>query len=317
VVAFLCGRLGKLSAGPGPPSRADSGANLDASADADGITNPDANADASANANAIACGDENADADTNTKANANAEGNENVNASANADGNANTDTDADTNAKANANAEGNGNVNANANADGNANTDAGTGANAKADALANAKANANASQASSIMDTFLRDLGQPEYVHVLLNPLPVYGLGVALLGLIAATCMNNRGGQVVALALVFACAASVWLVVHYGEAAENGVLAMSDNDGQAWFKAHEHRADELAWIYYALALVSIGATLFPKKWPRSARPLTLVTIVLGMVALSAGAYIAHAGGKIRHKEFRNVPPPVTTEGETS
>ena len=167
------------------------------------------------------------------------------------------------------------------------------------------------------MDAFLRDLGQPEYLHVLLNPLPVYGLGVALLGLIAAMCMNNRGGQVVALALVCTCAASAWLVVHYGEAAESGVLGMADDDGQAWLKAHEHRADELVWTYTVLALVSVAAMFLPRKWPKSARPLSLIAIVWGIVALSSGAYISHAGGKIRHKEFRNVPPPVTTEAETS
>jgi hypothetical protein len=33
--------------------------------------------------------------------------------------------------------------------------------------------------------------------------------------------------------------------------------------------------------------------------------------VLALVSLGAGGYIAHAGGKIRHREFRNVPPPKT------
>ena len=32
--------------------------------------------------------------------------------------------------------------------------------------------------------TLLRDLQQPEYVHVLLNPLPVYGLLIGLIGLV-------------------------------------------------------------------------------------------------------------------------------------
>ena len=31
------------------------------------------------------------------------------------------------------------------------------------------------------METILRALQQPEYLHVLINPLPVYGLAVALL----------------------------------------------------------------------------------------------------------------------------------------
>src|SRR5204863_79450 len=89
-----------------------------------------------------------------------------------------------------------------------------------------------------MMEAILRDLHQPEYLHVLLNPLPVYGLAIALLGLIAATYLGTRGGQVTALVLIFACAAAAWPVAHYGEAAETNVVAMADEDGQAWLKAH-------------------------------------------------------------------------------
>ena len=51
--------------------------------------------------------------------------------------------------------------------------------------------------------TIWQDFSQPEYIHVLINPLPVYGLAIAWLGLIAAIIMRSRGGQVTALALVF------------------------------------------------------------------------------------------------------------------
>lgn len=38
-------------------------------------------------------------------------------------------------------------------------------------------------------------LGKPEYVHVLLNPLPVYGLAVAVVGLIIFAFIENKGGS--------------------------------------------------------------------------------------------------------------------------
>jgi glucan phosphoethanolaminetransferase (alkaline phosphatase superfamily) len=166
-----------------------------------------------------------------------------------------------------------------------------------------------------MIDAILRDLRQPEYLHVLLNPLPVYGLAIALFGLIAAMYLGTRGGQVTALVLIFACAASAWPVAHYGEAAESSVLAMADDDGQAWLKAHAHRADELIYVFYALALVSAAAIFAPKRWPSTARPLAIATLILAIVSLGAGFYIAQAGGKIRHREFRNFPPP-TTEAES-
>lgn len=162
-----------------------------------------------------------------------------------------------------------------------------------------------------MIDTILRDLQQPEYLHVLLNPLPVYGLMIALFGLIAATYLRSRGGQLAGLVLIFATALSIWPVVYHGDQAYDRVLSMADNDGQAWLKAHVHRADQLVYFYYALALVSAAAIFAPKKWPRTARPLVWLTMLLAIVSLGAGVYIAYAGGKIRHREFRTVPPPQT------
>jgi hypothetical protein len=162
-----------------------------------------------------------------------------------------------------------------------------------------------------MIETILRDLQRPEYLHVLINPLPIYGLAIALLGLIAAMYLGTRGGQVTALILVFACAASAWPVAHYGEAAEDGTLAMADEDGQAWLKAHAHRADNFVYVFYVLALVSAAAIFAPAKWPGTARPLAVATLILAIASLGTGSYIAHAGGKIRHREFRTTPPPKT------
>lgn len=166
------------------------------------------------------------------------------------------------------------------------------------------------------MEAILRDLQQPEYLHVLLNPLPVYGLAIATFGLIAAMYLGTRGGQVTALVLIFACAASAWPVAHYGEAAEARVLVAADADGQAWLKAHAHRAEDLIYLFFALALVSAAAIFAPKKWPRSTRPLAIAALILAITSLGAGLYIAHAGGKIRHREFRSTPPPETPESES-
>ena len=64
--------------------------------------------------------------------------------------------------------------------------------------------------------------------------------------------------------------------------------------------------DSLVWLATAI--------LVPMKWPKSATPLTILTLLLSFVVLGIGGYIAHAGGKIRHREFRNEPaPPVPVE----
>jgi disulfide bond formation protein DsbB len=161
-----------------------------------------------------------------------------------------------------------------------------------------------------MIDAILRDLRQPEYIHVLINPLPVYGLVMGLLGLIVALFLKSRRAQIVALIIIVISAASAWPVYILGEQAYNRVLTMADEPGQAWLDEHKDRGEDLIWLFYALATLSAVALVAPRKWPRSTTPLVIAVILVGAVTLGAGGYIAYAGGKIRHREFRNVPPPV-------
>jgi plastocyanin len=160
-----------------------------------------------------------------------------------------------------------------------------------------------------MFETILRGLRQPEYVHVLLNPLPVYGLAVGLIALLVAICLRSRATTVVALIVVFISAAAAWPVYEYGEQGYDRVLAMADNDGQAWLASHKERAEDLIWLFYALAILSTIALIAPAKWPGLSIWLGVAVLVLGAIALGSGGYIAYAGGRIRHREFRNEPPP--------
>jgi len=152
-------------------------------------------------------------------------------------------------------------------------------------------------------------LQQPEYLHVLLNPLPVYGLGLGLLACLVALAIRSRGASVVALMIVFVSALSAWPVKELGEQGFDRVLSMADQDGQTWLKIHEARADAVLWVFFALAALAAAAIFLPKKWPRSATPLLLATTLGTVAALGCGAWIGYAGGQVRHKEFRYGPPP--------
>lgn len=160
-----------------------------------------------------------------------------------------------------------------------------------------------------MIDTFLRGLRQPEYIHVLINPLPIYGLFLSWVGLIIALFLRSRRAQVATLALVLISSTSAWPVYEFGQQAYDRVLSIADSDGQAWLDEHQDRAEDLIYIFYALAVLSAIAIAAPMKWPKSSVPLAVAAILLGAVTLGTGGYIAYAGGKIRHREFRNEPPP--------
>src|SRR5881397_1157795 len=107
-----------------------------------------------------------------------------------------------------------------------------------------------------MIDAILRDLRQPEYIHVLINPLPIYGLAMGLLGLIVAFFLRSRRAQIATLIVVLVSAASAWPAYEFGEQAYDRVLSMADEPGRAWLDAHQDRAEDLIWIFYALAALS-------------------------------------------------------------
>jgi len=160
-----------------------------------------------------------------------------------------------------------------------------------------------------MIDALIRDFRQPEYLHVLINPLPIYGLAVGLIGLLIALLLRSRPAQIATLAIVFLSALSAWPVFELGEQSYDRVVSMADEDGRAWLEAHQHRAERLIDFFYALAIVSAVAIALPLKLPKSGLILALLTLFFGLCVLGMGGYIAYAGGKIRHREFRNVPPP--------
>lgn len=155
----------------------------------------------------------------------------------------------------------------------------------------------------------LEHLSNPEYLHTLINPLPVYGVGLGLLALVIAFVTRSGAARVLALAIVFVSALSAGPVYHYGEAGYDRVLAMTDNDGRKWLEEHQRRGEQLIYLFYALAALAATGIVTEKFAPRAALPLALATTVLACVSLAAGAYIASAGGRIRHREFRYVLPP--------
>src|SRR5437867_5292783 len=135
------------------------------------------------------------------------------------------------------------------------------------------------------------------------------------IGLIIAFFLRSRRAQIAALALVLISSVSAWPVYEFGEQAYDRVLSMADLDGQAWLDEHKDRAEDLIYIFYALAVLSAIAIAAPIKWPKSSMPLVIAVILVGGVTLGTGGYIANAGGKIRHREFRNQPPPPKKSAE--
>ena len=91
------------------------------------------------------------------------------------------------------------------------------------------------------------------------------------------------------------------------------MLAMADSDGGKWLEEHQRRAEQLIYAFYAVATVAALGLISERFAPQAAISLAIAATVLATATLGAGGYIATAGGRIRHREFRYVPPPVKQE----
>jgi hypothetical protein len=159
-------------------------------------------------------------------------------------------------------------------------------------------------------------LQKPEYIHVLLNPLPVYGLAIGVLAWCLAALARSRGAQGLALALILLAAASAWPAAHFGSAAYDRVSSMSGPDSQKWLNWHRHLGERAAWACYLTAAFSTGGLVAAWKRPRFSRLAAGLSVASAFLALSLGAFAAFAGGKIRHSEFRSGPPPAWADTST-
>jgi len=160
-------------------------------------------------------------------------------------------------------------------------------------------------------------ISNPEYLHVLLNPLPVYGLAMGVLGLIAALILRSRRARVTALLIILVSAFSAWPVYHYGEAGYDRVLSMSDDPGAKWLDEHKRRGENLIYVFYAVAALAAVTIVADIKLPNAAIPLASITLLLGALTLGIGGYIAYPGGHVRHREFRFEPAPEKVPGHNA
>jgi hypothetical protein len=132
---------------------------------------------------------------------------------------------------------------------------------------------------------------------------------VGALGLIIALSLRTRAARVTALALVMVSAASAWPVYYYGEAGYDRVKTMVDDAGDRWLDEHMRRGEQLIYIFYVVAALAAMGIAADFAAPKAAVPIAIATLILALVSLRLGGYIAYAGGHVRHKEFRFEAPP--------
>jgi hypothetical protein len=151
----------------------------------------------------------------------------------------------------------------------------------------------------------------PEHAHLILVHLPLVGLFAAVIPLTWGALRRDRTSTLLGLVLAGLFALTTPLVTEMGERAEErlehatGPLAL-DREGARWLHEHEERAETGAVVLYIAGGLFVAGVVAGARWsqPAVTRGLAAGGLVLCVGSIAALAWVADAGGKIRHPELR-------------
>src|SRR6202047_1581160 len=106
--------------------------------------------------------------------------------------------------------------------------------------------------------TELELLKKPEYIHVVLNHLPIYGTILGALALAISLILRSRSAQITALILTVIAGASAYPVLVTGQRAYKAIRGMADDAGADVLDAHMDRAEKTIGVFYFLVALAIA-----------------------------------------------------------
>ena len=142
------------------------------------------------------------------------------------------------------------------------------------------------------------------HVHLMLNHIPVIGIGFAIL--LLAIAVVRRSHELTNVALVFVILVSLWAIPAYltGEPAE-GVVEDLPGVSEELIEEHEEQA-EIAFILVEVAGGLALITLIARRYSDNlGQRLVILTLLVLIVSGGLLGWTANLGGKIHHEEIRS------------
>lgn len=157
---------------------------------------------------------------------------------------------------------------------------------------------------------FIDLLNEPAYRHLLLNHVPIVGLFVAFVVLIAGLAVRQSALLFTGLVLVALTAGATIPVASYGDAAYPAIYDALDGDGRKWLDYHAELAETWVPVLIANAALAVIAVVAGVLRHRLLLWAALLVALVTVAGIAGTTLVASAGGKIQHPEFRLSDPPV-------
>jgi len=119
----------------------------------------------------------------------------------------------------------------------------------------------------------------PEYLHLLLEPLPLFGLGLGLIFLLMSVLFGQAPTRILALIVIILSAGSVPWYLKMRVAAAPRIAATTDRAVQPLIKQQTERRQDSEWVYLSVAAVSAIALVLGRTGRGSVLTWTAIAVV--------------------------------------
>jgi len=156
------------------------------------------------------------------------------------------------------------------------------------------------------LTTLWQNIRAPEYLHLLLEPLPLYGLGLGLVFVIVSLVFGEIKSRMLALAIICVSCASVWPYIDLRDKATPRILATRSPEFAPLIQQQTQRRKDWSWPYYAMTLFS-GIALLSARSPKG-RPVLFLVVISGALLFWFSIWLHKKECEVYHRNIVRFVP---------
>lgn len=156
------------------------------------------------------------------------------------------------------------------------------------------------------LTTLWQSICDPEYLHLLLESLPLYGLGLGLVFVIISLVFGEIKSRMLALTVICVSCASVWPYIDLRDKATPRILATRSPEFAPLIQQQTQRRKDWSWPYYAMTLCSLIA-LVSARSPK-ARPVLFLVVIFGALLFWFSIWLHKKECEVYHRNIVRFVP---------
>lgn len=141
-------------------------------------------------------------------------------------------------------------------------------------------------------------LRDPQYAHLLLESLPLYGLGIGLTFLIVSFLVGEKKTRMLSLLVIFLSCASVWPYLSFLMEATPRILATRPVSFGTLIEKQTQLRQDTSWVYYLMASISGLAMALTKS--RYSRHGLLAVVLSGVITFWLSVWLHKKECEVYH-----------------